>query len=217
LALLHLEVEQHYSCGPVSDAFVHHTIWHVFPDLTLWMENKVMVHEDLNDLPRIGISFQLQEGFEEFEWFGNGPHESYCDRLAGVRVGRFQSSVNDQYVPYIVPQEHGNKTGLRWMMLKDGNRAGLLISSTGLFEGSVSHYPDEVLYSTSHAYELKAHPYTFVYLDHRQRGLGTGSCGPDTLEHYLIPSGSYQFDYVLRSFDPRKTDPATLLSIKQMK
>ena len=48
LALLHLEVEQHYSCGPVSDAFVHHTIWHVFPDLTLWMENKVMVHEDLN-------------------------------------------------------------------------------------------------------------------------------------------------------------------------
>lgn len=216
LALLHIEVEQHYSCGPVSEAFVHHTIWHIFPDLTLWMENKVMVHEDLNDLPRIGISFQLQEGFEEFEWFGNGPHESYCDRLAGVRVGRFQSSVNDQYVPYIVPQEHGNKTGLRWMMLKDGNRAGLLISSTGLFEGSVSHYPDEVLYSTSHAYELKAHPYTFVYLDHRQRGLGTGSCGPDTLEHYLIPSGSYQFDYVFRSFDPRKTDPTTLLSIKQM-
>ena len=47
-------------------------------------------------------------------------------------------------------------------------------------------------------------------------GLGTGSCGPDTLEHYLIPSGSYQFDYVFRSFDPRKTDPTTLLSIKQM-
>ena len=92
LALLHLEVEQHYSCGPISEAFVHHTIWHVFPDLTLWMENKVMVHEDLNDLPRIGISFQLQEGFEEFEWFGNGPHESYCARLAGVRVGRFQRS-----------------------------------------------------------------------------------------------------------------------------
>ncbi len=216
-ALLHLEVEQHCSCGPIPEAFVHNTVWHVFPDLTLWMENRVTVHEDLNDLPRIGISFQLQEGFEEFEWYGNGPHESYCDRLAGVRVGRFQSSVNDQYVPYIVPQEHGNKTGLRWMMLKDGNRAGLLISSTGLFEGSVSHYPDEILYSTPHAYELKAHPDTFVYLDHRQRGLGTGSCGPDTLEHYLIPSGSHQFDYILRSFDPKKTDLATLLSIKQMK
>jgi len=94
-----------------------------------------MVHEDLNDLPRIGISFQLQEGFEEFEWFGNGPHESYCDRLAGVRVGRFQSSVNDQYVPYIVPQEHGNKTGLRWMMLKDGNRAGVAHFKHRTFRG----------------------------------------------------------------------------------
>ena len=204
---MHIEVEQCYSCGPIPEAFVHRTIWHVFPDLTLWMENMVMVHEELNDLPRIGISFQLQEGFEEFEWFGNGPHESYCDRMAGVRVGRFHSSVNDQYVPYIVPQEHGNKTGLRWMMLKDTNCSGLFISSSDLFEGSVSHYPDEHLYSTSHGYKLKSHPETSVYLDHRQRGLGTGSCGPDTLERYLIPSGTHQFDYVFRPFDPTKTDP----------
>ncbi len=48
---------------------------------------------------RIGISFQLQEGFEEFKWFGNGPHESYCDRMAAVRFGCFNSTVNDQYVP----------------------------------------------------------------------------------------------------------------------
>ena len=64
------------------------------------MGNRVVVHEDLHDLPRIGITFQLQEGFELFEWFGNGPHESYCDRMAGVRVGRFQSNVAEQYVLY---------------------------------------------------------------------------------------------------------------------
>ena len=209
-SLLHIEVEQCYSCGPISEAFVHHTIWHVFPDLSLWMENMVMVHEELNDLPRIGISFQLQEGFEEFEWFGNGPHESYCDRMAGVRVGRFHSTVNEQYVPYIVPQEHGNKTGLRWIILKDANCSGLFISSSDLFEGSVSHYPDEHLYSTSHAYRLQSHPETSVYLDYRQRGLGTGSCGPDTLERYLIPSGIHHFDYVFRPFDPRKKDSEEL-------
>lgn len=209
-SLLHIEVEQCYSCGPISEAFVHHTIWHVFPDLSLWMENMVMVHEELNDLPRIGISFQIQEGFEEFEWFGNGPHESYCDRMAGVRVGRFHSTVNEQYVPYIVPQEHGNKTGLRWIILKDVNCSGLFISGSGLFEGSVSHYPDAHLYSTSHAYKLQSHPETSVYLDYRQRGLGTGSCGPDTLERYLIPSGIHHFDYVFRPFDPRKKDPEEL-------
>jgi len=130
--------------------------------------------------------------------------------MTGVRVGRFNSSVNDQYVPYIVPQEHGNKTDLRWMMLKNHNFSGLFISSSGFFEGSVSHYPDELLFSTSHAYDLKPQPETFVYLDHKQRGLGTGSCGPDTLEKYIINSGTYNFDYLLRPFDLRKTDPENI-------
>ena len=90
------------------------------------MENQVVINNSLNDLPRIGISLQLKKGFEQFEWFGNGPHESYCDRMAGVRVGRYKSNVNDQYVPYIVPQEHGNKTGLRWMVLEDKKNYSLI-------------------------------------------------------------------------------------------
>ena len=171
------------------------------------MENQVIVNKDLNDIPRIGIMMELEKGFEEFEWFGNGPHESYIDRKAGVRLGRYYSSVNEQYVPYIVPQEHGNKTDLRWMMLKNNNFSGLFISSSGLFEGSVSHYPDDHLFETSHSYKLKPFPETFVYIDHKQRGLGTGSCGPDKLERYLVHSGVYKFNYLFRPFDWRKTDP----------
>jgi len=209
-SILQIEVEHKYSCGSISEAFVHHVYWHIFPNLTLWMENKVIINQVLYDLPRIGISFELQQGFENLEWFGNGPHESYCDRMKGVRTGRFISNVNDQYVPYIVPQEHGNKTGLRWMMLKNDNFLGLFISSSRFFEGSVSHYPDELLFSTSHAYKLKPLPETFVYLDHKQRGLGTGSCGPDTLDKYIINSGTYGFDYLLRPFNFRKTDPVNI-------
>ena len=205
-SILQIEVEHQYSCGSISNAFSHYIYWHISPDLTIWMENKVVVNNEFNDLPRIGISFQLQEGFENFEWFGNGPHESYCDRLAGVRVGRFQSNVMDQYVPYIVPQEHGNKTGLRWITLVDEDCSGLIISSSGLFEGSVSHFPDELLFSTSHAFELKPCSGTFVYLDHRQRGVGTGSCGPDTLEKYLISSKNHHFDFLIQPFDTRNSD-----------
>ena len=116
----------------------------------------------------------------------------------------------DQYVPYIVPQEHGNKTGLRWIILRDGDFSGLKISSSGLFEGSASHFPDELLYSTPHAFKLKPHSETFVYLDHRQRGLGTGSCGPDTLDKYLISSGIHHFDFLIRPFDTRKSEPFNL-------
>ena len=206
-SILQIEVEHHFSCGSFSEAFIHKIFWHVFPNFTLWMENQVIVNKDLNDIPRIGIMMELDKGFEEFEWFGNGPHESYIDRKAGVRVGRYHSSVNEQYVPYIVPQEHGNKTDLRWMMLKNNNFSGLFISSSGLFEGSVSHYPDDHLFETSHSYKLKPFPETFVYIDHKQRGLGTGSCGPDTLERYMVHSGVYKFNYLFRPFDWRKTDP----------
>ena len=100
----------------------------------------------------------------------------------------------------------GNKTGLRWITLKDGDFSGIIISSSGLFEGSVSHFSDEMLFSTSHAFKLKPCSETFVYLDHRQRGLGTGSCGPDTLEKYIIHSGNYHFDFLLRPFDARNSN-----------
>ena len=130
--------------------------------------------------------------------------------MDGVKIGRFNSNVNDQYVPYIVPQEHGNKTDLRWMLLKNDNFSGLFISSSAFFEGSVSHYPDEILFSTSHAYKLKPLQNTFVYLDHKQRGLGTGSCGPDTLDKFLINSKSYMFDFLFRPFDLRKEDPVSI-------
>jgi beta-galactosidase len=203
-------VKHVYNCGDTQEAFVHETLWHVFPDLSLWMRNRVKIHETLEDLPRIGISLELSGSFEEFEWFGNGPHESYCDRKAGVRAGRYQSSVSDQYVPYIVPQEHGNLTDLRWMALSDGESRGLFFSSSGYFEGSVSHYPDQDLYQTPHAFELKPRQETSVYLDHMQRGLGTASCGPDTLQRYRIPAGVHHFDFFIQGSDLNEEDPGSI-------
>ena len=85
--------------------------------------------------------------------------------------------------------------------------SGIIISSSSLFEGSVSHYSDNMLFSSSHAFKLKPCSETFVYLDHRQRGLGTGSCGPDTLDKYIIHSGNYHFDFLMRPFDARNSNP----------
>ena len=150
---------------------------------------------------------ELSEKFEQFEWFGNGPHESYVDRKSGVRTGHFHSNVSDQYVPYIVPQEHGNLTDLRWVALSDGDQRGIFFSSSSLFEGSVNHYPDQDLYKSSHAFKLNPKKETSVYLDHKQRGLGTASCGPDTLEHYKISGGTHYFDFYMRGFPLHKESP----------
>ena len=209
-SVLNLSVQHVYGCTVSDKAFIHEMLWHVFPDMSLWFRNRLEVHENLDDLPRIGIKLELNDCFKRFDWFGHGPHESYCDRKAGVRVGRYQSSVADQYIPYILPQEHGNLTGLRWMALSDGESKGLLFYSSNDFEGSVSHFPDEDLYHASHAFKMKPRQNTSVYLDHRQRGLGTASCGPDTLERYRIPAGIHFFDFFIKGFDPTEEDPGSL-------
>ncbi|MEX2326627.1 MAG: glycoside hydrolase family 2 TIM barrel-domain containing protein, partial [Pseudomonadales bacterium] len=72
----------------------------------------------LVDLPRLGVRLKLASDFEDFSWFGRGPHETYIDRRASGTVRIHHSTVENQYVPYILPQEHGNLTDVRWLELK---------------------------------------------------------------------------------------------------
>lgn len=80
-------------------------------------------------LPRFGLQLRLQEDIDHFEWFGRSPFETYPDRKTGARIGRFSIKVSDQYVPYIVPQDQGNRTEVRWASLTDKNGVGLKVSA----------------------------------------------------------------------------------------
>jgi beta-galactosidase len=153
----------------------------------------------------------LPAGFEEIEWFGRGPHESYCDRKAGAPVGLYRGTVAEQYVPYIMPQEHGNKTDVRWLAV-GASEVGLLLAPLRPehMECSVSHFTAADLHRALHTHELRPRRETIVNLDYRQRGLGTGSCGPDTLPQYRLPAGRYRFDYRLRPYTVGREDPAPL-------
>lgn len=80
---------------------------------------------------RVGFQGSLVAGFEDVEWFGRGPHESYQDRSSSARVGRFSGTIMEQTFPYIRPQESGNKHETRWMAMKKHGGSGLLIRSEG--------------------------------------------------------------------------------------
>ncbi len=164
------------------------------------------VPDVLDDLPRLGIRLALPPGFEHLEWFGHGPQESYPDRCAGYPLGRWQSTVTEQYVPYILPQEHGNHTGVRWFALHNG-RQGLVFVGAPELQFSASHFTAEDLFQARHTCDLTPRPETWVCLDVRQRGLGTLSCGPDTLEHYRIRPGRYEWCFQVQAFDPQQDDP----------
>lgn len=176
--------------------FEHLHVYRINADGSVSVRNRVVADKDLPELPRIGVAMQFVPGLEQLEWFGCGPHESYCDRKSGAPVDLYKSTVADQYVPYIMPQEHGNKVDVRWMRLSDGRRK-LTIHANKLMECSASHFTADDLFKAHHSNELKPRDEVIVNVDYQQRGLGTGSCGPQTLEKYQVKPGKYEFGYTI--------------------
>jgi beta-galactosidase len=112
-------------------------------------------------------------------------------------VGRYSSTVTEQYVPYIMPQEHGHKTDVRWLRLTDAQGHGLEVSGDGLFEFNALRHSDEDLATAKHTPDLTARPEVFLSLDHGMRGLGTG-LGMDTLPQYRLNAPEYRFTFDLK-------------------
>ncbi len=156
----------------------------------------VVVPAAIRDLPRIGMVFSLAAGFEDLTWFGRGPHENYPDRLRGAAIARWTSTVSDQYVGYVMPQEHGLHCETRWVELSSPH-GGVRIQSAdpATFAFSALHHAATDLTAATHADELRVRAETIVHVDHVHRGLGSLSCGPDTLERYKIRPGTYEWSW----------------------
>ncbi|MGB3410793.1 MAG: glycoside hydrolase family 2 TIM barrel-domain containing protein [Microthrixaceae bacterium] len=200
------------------------------------IDAEMRIPRELTDLPRVGFEFVLEGGspWSNVEWFGDGPHECYPDRRAASRVGRWRTSVDQMYVDHAVPQEHGHRTGLRWVALTRAGagrqREGILVVAEQPTEAdrpgfSVRHHSDDDLWGALHSHELPAiagggpgsvrrsdgdQTRTYLYLDIAQRGIGTASCGPDTLDRYRIPAGRHNLRVWICGFDPRSEDPGVL-------
>jgi beta-galactosidase len=158
----------------------------------------IRIPKELDDLPRVGVMFELPSSLEHLIWFGRGPHESYPDRKRGAAFGRYVSTVTDQYVPYVMPQEHGGHSDTRWFALHDGSGLGLHVGGSAPFHFSTSHFTAADLSDATHDVELRPRPEVFVHVDFAHRGLGTLSCGPDTLPEYRVGPGRYRFTWTLR-------------------
>ena len=157
---------------------------------------------ELDDLARVGTVIEVIGDLEALEWFGPGPHETYPDRRRSGLVGRWASSVTDQLVPYIRPQENGGHADVRWLRLSDASGAGLRIDLDVPRQVSVGHVHAADLAAATHDIDLVPCTETIITLDAAHRGLGTASCGPDTLPEYLLHPGTYRWAWTLRRVDP---------------
>jgi beta-galactosidase len=164
----------------------------------LLVEETAEIPDELTDIARVGTVLETVPGLELLEWFGTGPVETYPDRKRGGPVGRYRSTVSDQYVPYIRPQENGGHADVRWFELRDPAGRGLRIELDRPRQVSATHFRAADLAAASHDVELVARPETIVHIDAAHRGLGTASCGPDTLPEYLVGPGTYRWSWTLR-------------------
>jgi beta-galactosidase len=180
------------------DDAVHRQTLRVLSDGGLQIDNDVRLAADLRDLPRVGVVLTLPPELERLEWYGRGPWESYADRKASAVVGRHTSTVAGEYVPYILPQEHGHHADTRWLRLLDPRGHGLEVDARPAIGFAASHLTADDLYRARHTTDLRLRPEVLMSLDCAQRGLGTASCGPDTLKEYRLLERAYRFSYVLR-------------------
>jgi beta-galactosidase len=163
----------------------------------LLVENLVQLGDEISDLPRVGVGLLLVPGLERLDWFGRGPWDNYSDRKASAMVGRWHNTVTDQYVPYVMPQEHGHKCDVRRLTLSDEQGRSLTVLGQPTFEFSALHLSDDDLYQARHTTDLTPRAEVYLNIDAAQRGLGTLSCGPDTLERYRLLEREYRFAYRL--------------------
>ena len=153
---------------PASKCQVAYT---VFGDGTI--ETKLMYDpvEGLPDMPEFGMMFWFNADYDNLTWYGMGPDETYADRRHGAKLGIYSNKVADNMAKYLVPQECGNKVGVRYARLVDAKGRGMMFDGDELSFSALPYTPHE-LENAAHVYELPQVHHTIVRVALAQMGVG---------------------------------------------
>jgi beta-galactosidase len=146
-------------------------------------------------LPRVGLQFQLSNEFQNVSWYGRGPQENYPDRKSGYKVGNYSSTVDDMYVPYLIPQDYGNRSDVSMVKMTNSKGAGLSIEGDN-FNFSAHAYDTEHLSRAMYPFQLNKAEKIFLNIDHKVNGLGDTSLA--TLEEHRVKPGTYAFSFIIK-------------------
>ncbi len=166
---------------------------------------------DLPDIPRLGMKMTVPGHFQRLSWYGRGPHESHWDRKKGARMGRYSGSVDGQYVEYSQPQENGNKTDVRWLVLADSQGIGMQVVGEPLLNFSARNFMDEDLEKAAHQFELHKRSFITLNVDLQQMGVGgDNSWGARTHPEFRLKAQPYSFSFTLIPLNLTKDQPAVV-------
>ena len=146
-------------------------------------------------IPKMGLQMELFGEFQEMEWFGRGPFENYPDRKTGAKTGIYRTTVEEDYVPYIIPQDYGNRCDVHWFSLSNGDGLGLQVSSAEPFSFSAQKYTTDNLDRSHYTFQLKEEDVVTLNLDHRVSGVG--GTANSVLNPYRVAPGEFEFTFTL--------------------
>ena len=175
---------------PTSVETTNTVIYTVTADGAINVNLKYKGVEGMAEIPLYGMDFKLKKELGNFKYYGLGPDENYIDRNEGTRLGVFENTAMNNMSKYLIPQECGNRTGVRWVKVTDDNGEGLCFKyDKKPFELSVLPYSAYEIENAMHIDELPKVNYTWVRIIAKQMGVGgDDSWGAPVHDQYLIPS-----------------------------
>ncbi|WP_308991005.1 glycoside hydrolase family 2 TIM barrel-domain containing protein [Mariniflexile litorale] len=164
--------------------------------------------EGLPNIPKVGMQMGVQNKFNQMSWYGKGELENYTDRNHGFPIQQYGLPLKDFTEPYVMPQENGNRTDVRWMACTTSNKnEGFLVVGSQPLSMSVWPYTQENLNEAKHTFDLVDAGYLTLNIDLIQMGIGgNDSWSPvgAPMEKYQIPSKDYQYGFYIVPFQLSK-------------
>nr|WP_233173516.1 glycoside hydrolase family 2 TIM barrel-domain containing protein [Pedobacter sp. ASV19] len=168
---------------------------------TMKVDYELKVKSGLPNIPKVGMQAGISRKYDTLSWYGKGPLENYTDRRYAFDAAVYTLPLQDFMEPYVVPQENGNRTDVRWMYFSDASKKdGLLVVADSLLSMSAWPYTEANIQSARHTNKLTDAGYLTVNIDLMQMGLGGNDSWSEVaapLNQYQIPAKDYHYSFYL--------------------
>ncbi len=179
------------------------------------VDYSLTVKPGLPDIPKVGMQMGTADSYQQLEYFGKGPYENYTDRNYGSDAGIYKQDIYAFMEPYVVPQENGNRTDVRWMYLSNPKtKSGLLVVADSLLSMSAWPYTEENILNAKHTNKLVKAPYITLNIDLVQMGMGGNDSWSEVaapLEKYQVKAKDYKYCFYIVPLNAKSGTPASIV------
>jgi beta-galactosidase len=208
-------VSSHYAL--INDSARVTVNYYVHGNGVVKIEYALDVKPGLPNIPKVGMQMGINRNYDNIEWYGKGPLENYVDRRYGFDEGIYDLPLNEFMENYVVPQENGNRTDVRWMNLWDKRtREGLLVVADSLLSMSAWPYTEENILAAKHTNKLKDAGFITLNIDLVQMGVGGNDSWSDVaapLEEYQVKAKPHSYSFYILPFKKLKEQPGNAAKI----